>query len=72
MSLLEWPPPLLHPTPEFREPCWRFVGPSADRERISMTTTPTPFLPTAEQSFALLEDQSPSTSNGSSVIGQSL
>ena len=27
-SFIEWPPSLLDPTPEFREPCWRFVGPS--------------------------------------------
>ena len=27
-SLMAWPPPPLDPSPEFREPCWRFVGPS--------------------------------------------
>ena len=27
-SFIEWPLPPLDPTPEFRERCWRFVGPS--------------------------------------------
>jgi hypothetical protein len=27
-SFIEWPLPPLDPTAEFREPCWRFVGPS--------------------------------------------